>query len=459
MRYFTLDSPTLYRKAVILFIPFFFLSFSSDSAISSVPKKSFLSLIENDNTIALNENTSRSKILWSQQVSTRLKRPLWNIDPYNAGHFLMIPLQGAFSLNDLVQVSEFDSFFDKFSDEYSNDPSKYEMVSDQLSRLHFVYLASEYLALSKKNNKPVNEKLFRLVSYLSIHQWQKPAWQWKNIYNPSGVFDGGMAERLSWKLSTPKFDKKYHKAIIDEDLFLFAIAGNLKYLQLLDSGSDAIFNEILDFSTTVLSTRVKYASESSDRWLFQPGIWSEHPDYAYAAWENNLPNLPSRKTFSDIAGDSSHSHRWPVWLISIGRGFSVQKNISRVNLIAKLRKGLAEQFITKVLTEPSRDIPFYRTTNFMDGRNGVYRYKYHSTTNVDWVGYGPYGLSRTLSLGWWSLLPDSKMKAVHCYLAVNFSNPNTRRNQANFYKLSSGSDFDELINTVACQSNLHLLNF
>ena len=44
---------------------------------------------------------------------------------------------------------------------------------------------------------------------------------------------------------------------------------------------------------------------------------------------------------------------------------------------------------------------YYRTTNYMDGRNGLYRYNY--TTQQD-TAYLPYQLSGTITLGWWSFL-------------------------------------------------------
>jgi hypothetical protein len=41
-------------------------------------------------------------------------------------------------------------------------------------------------------------------------------------------------------------------------------------------------------------------------------------------------------------------------------------------------------------------------TNYMDGENGVYRYNY--VTQGVGNGYGPYELSGSFNLGWWSFL-------------------------------------------------------
>jgi hypothetical protein len=69
----------------------------------------------------------------------------------------------------------------------------------------------------------------------------------------------------------------------------------------------------------------------------------------------------------------------------------------------RLLQGMGRNFYSRVITEAAVGghlLP--AVTNYMDGRNGVYRYRYATTGSAG--GYGPYGLSGILVVGWWSLL-------------------------------------------------------
>ncbi len=83
-----------------------------------------------------------------------------------------------------------------------------------------------------------------------------------------------------------------------------------------------------------------------------------------------------------------------------------------------LREGLEKQFFNKVLVKPTKDFPFYRTTNFLDGNNGVYRWNYQSLGPNK--GYGPYELSGTLALGWWAFLESERVRALYRDLAQRY---------------------------------------
>jgi len=153
----------------------------------------------------------------------------------------------------------------------------------------------------------------------------------------------------------------------------------------------------------------------SKRWLFQPGVWIDHPDYAYSGWSEIKPNL-KKKPVSGIAWDTSHFHRFPLWLISLQKAYKEEPE--KAKFFQELRKGLAAQFFEKVLVAPSTEFPNYRTNNFMDSYNGIYRYGY--PTLGKGRGYGPYELSGTMLLGWWSFLPGENVKNVYCYISSRF---------------------------------------
>ena len=70
----------------------------------------------------------------------------------------------------------------------------------------------------------------------------------------------------------------------------------------------------MEMAFAVYSKYVVFPGDN--RWLFQPGVWRDHPDYLYAGNDNLGENLLPMPV-DDIAEDTSHSHRYPVWLESL----------------------------------------------------------------------------------------------------------------------------------------------
>lgn len=389
---------------------------------------------------------NREQQLWREVMTPLLTDQVWQevSSSYNAGHFLMVPLHGAFASGYQPGIDEFEEFFKRFTKEYS---TSYFKSLNRLSQLHFLYLASEYLVLVdlRKDRVPVQLVEILLNSLDSL--WNTPAWQWD-----SPPFAGGIAERLRWKLSNQIVSKSYYRAIIDEELFAFAIAANLKTI--LSDVSPSFIDEILNFAYAVLEKEAIFINTQSERWLFQPGVWSDHPDYAYAGWNVQSRHL-ARKPLPGIASDTSHSHRWPLWLVSLKRAFNAQNHQNRVEYIKKLQRGLASQFTEKVLVHPSEDFSNYRTTNFMDGLNGIYRYNYNDNAPL---GYAPYELSGTFLIGWWAFLPDDSVRDAYCYIGRSYP---LSDEELSIYRISSnmefsdlqvdGSSLRELINLLACK--------
>lgn len=392
------------------------------------------------------QTQNRQQQLWREVMDPLLTDRVWQegSSSYNAGHFLMLPLHGAFASGYQPGIDEFEDFFSRFTKEYS---TSYFKSLNRLSQLHFLYLASEYLVLVDQRKDPVPVQLVEILLNSLDSTWTTPAWQWD-----SPPFAGGIAERLRWKLSNQMVSKSYYRAIIDEELFAFAIAANLKTI--LRDVSPSFIDEILDIAYVVLEKEAIFIDTQSERWLFQPGVWSDHPDYAYAGW-NVQSRQPHRKPVPGIASDTSHSHRWPLWLVSLKRGFNAQNHPNRVEYIKKLQRGLASQFTEKVLVHPSEDFPNYRTTNFMDGLNGIYRYKYNDNAPL---GYGPYELSGTFLIGWWAFLPDDSIRETYCYIARSYP---LSDEELSTYRITSemkfsdvrvnGSSLRELINILACK--------
>ena len=397
--------------------------------------------------------TERTDFLWQNTIHKMLQEPLWRErDVYDTGHFLMIPLHSAFIFTNQSRINEFHQFFANFNKDY--EQSNFDSLNT-LSKLHFLYLASEYLVLCKKYKEPISEELLLLITTSLELIWKQPAWHWQVCKAPR--FEN-MLSRVEWKLQKQACSYSYCRAIIDEELFAFAIAADLKAI-LLDQ-SPVFIDKMLDTAYKVFKQKVVLLNTTSERWLFQPGVWTDHPDYAYAG-HNEIKIGLEKNPVPGIAEDTSHFHRFPLWLISLQTGFEVQRKQIEANYFKQLRYGLANQFLEEILVFPGDEFPNYRTTNFMNGHNGVYRYSY--ITQGEGKGYGPYELSGTLLLGWWSFLPDPKIKDVYCYISSSFPlseeeikiylGPDTTRDRHPLIKgrAQFESGLIELINRLACQ--------
>jgi hypothetical protein len=329
---------------------------------------------------------------------------------YNSGELLMVPLHAAFVLNDPQWEKEFADYFDhlaKFPDQQT------DVV---LSRLQFLYLASQFVVLAQtsghSNLIPAGLPEI-LMSEIRADWLENPAWQWERP-----PFKG-MRARIMWKLDNRKVEKSYFRAFLDEDFFLFAIAADLRTYENSSSVRPpwtAVLNDILDVTHVVCKQEIK--STPGGGWLLQPGVWIDHPDYAYAG--NRTPGSGMQKRPGPSAAwDSSHFLRFPLWMTSLMNAYP--KGGSENTFYSNLRKGLAEQFFSKVYVPPSVSFPCGRLNNFMDGSNGVYRWGYGSFGPNG--GYGPYQLSGSLALGWWAFLGTADSKALYRELARQYPWP------------------------------------
>ena len=353
----------------------------------------------------------KDKFLWNKTVKFYLKYPLWtDMYAYDAGHFLMVPLHAAFLNNQEVWQIQFAQHFQRFVKAYL----KY-VTRNRLSRLQYLYLASRFLVLAaeKKKQGLIPSQLHSILYTEIKNFWQKdPAWQWNRT-----PFLGGIRERVLWKLNHKNVKKSYYRAIIDETLFVFAIAADLyTYERLSGVKNSSILTDILNVAYRVFQQEVVYQPDGG--WLFQPGVWTDHPDYAYAGHKKKIPSMKPLP-IPGIAWDSSHSHRFPLWLTSLAGAYPPRSK--EYIFYNNLKKGLEKQFFGKVLVPPTKDFAGYRMRNFMDGRNGIYRWKYITLGKNN--GYGPYELSRTLLLGWWVFLGTSRIFKVYKDIANSYPLP------------------------------------
>lgn len=158
--------------------------------------------------------------LWNRTVFLYLQDKLWeNINIYDAGHYLMVPLHAAFLLGKEEWQRQFSDHFKKFMNHKENISGV-----NRLNKLHYYYLISRFIVLAKDYNKEelIPENLADFLYGEIMNIWYlEPAWQWGREPFPN------MEERIKWKLDNKNTKLSYYRAIIDEELFTFAIAADL----------------------------------------------------------------------------------------------------------------------------------------------------------------------------------------------------------------------------------------
>lgn len=347
--------------------------------------------------------------LWEVTFEEYLKDPLWiERDAYDAGHFLMVALHSAFLLDKRDWI---EAFHEQIAGFLRDGQEDYGELA-KLSKVHYLYFLSQYLVLegTAKEQYLMPESLPDFIHNELSGIWYQTVWRWNG-----GPFPGGMGERLIWKLETEDVEYEYYRGITDLELFAFAIAADLKAYNDFNSPNDgnSMLSEILEIAYRVFEQRGEFQADGG--WVFEPGVWAEHPDYAYAGHEFIAPDL-EEKIVPDIAWDSSHFARFPLWLNSILNACS--RDSRDYDLYLRTKCALAEQFHNIVLVPPTGDFGSYRTTNYMDGRNGVYRYSH--ATQGEGNGYGPWELSGKLLQGWWIFLDSGKEHEVYSHIAEQF---------------------------------------
>jgi hypothetical protein len=315
-------------------------------------------------------------------ASAYLSLDTWKVNErYSASHALMVPLHYAYKYNDKELRKDFESNIRRFK-KVSNNGINIKAKGERLSGIQYLFFLSEYAVLN--NDKELSAYLLK---YINEIWYDIPAWQWG-----SKPFKN-LKERLEWKLSTGK-EVGYKKIIIDEEFFSFGIAANLSKIY----PKDPTLKEINSYALEVFKQRSYFDEEG--RWLFDRGSYDDYKDHAYAGYENKSIN--EKKPLKNMVADSSHFFRIPKILLSLQNSYPV--NSYEFNLYKKIRKGLAKQFLEKVVTIKNNKIYL---TNYMDGRNGVYRWGYSSLGENR--GYGPYELTDSFGMGWWGFLQNKEV--------------------------------------------------
>lgn len=315
-----------------------------------------------------------------------LENNVWQKDQrYNISHFLMIPMFYAFEKNDEDLIRSYHKYIDSFYSQ-TNDQLNFEKNDLRVTETQFLYFLSTYAVLSKNKDPNYSKTVLKDIEKV----WYKtPAWQWgrKPFSN--------MKERLDWKLQASE-DVGYTRAIIDEELFILGAAANLSRIY----PDNPMLKEIDGYTVRIFKQRSYW---DKGRWLFDVGSWDNHPSFAYSGY-STTKNIVEKRPRKNTVGDSSHFFRMPILLWSFQRAFP--ENSAESDLFKNYRQGLEKQFFDKVVVRKNNKILL---SNFMDGTNGVYRWKYNGTGK----GYEAYGLTPSFGMGWWALLPGKRVQTLY----------------------------------------------
>ena len=355
--------------------------------------------------------------LWSLILAPILRSEPWrDASRYDAAHVLMLPLHAAFSHHFEMGERGFAEHFRRF-----HEVSRSVRLDrdSEVSWLQYLYLASRFAALSADHG---HRELVPKGLPLQLRKWVAELWQDHQARHwTQGPFHG-FGARVRWKLAASRpavWERSYPRAILDSEQFLFAIAADLRHYGRVTGSplaGDALLDSIADIALQVYRQRVVWGPAGG--WTFQPGVWRDHKDFRYACREDKSPDLRPC-ILADVAEDASHSHRSPLWLRSLADG-SPPASPERHYYLA-LADGLERQFFGRVLEPPSPEFDGWRLHNFMDGRNGIYRWGYASLGPEQ--GYGAFELSGTLLHGWWAFLPGERTRKLYQDLAERFPLP------------------------------------
>jgi hypothetical protein len=298
---------------------------------------------------------------WHSRFADLLDEPLWTpVNIYDAGHYLMVPLHTAFYFNNRKIIKDFSRQFENFMNFLNGRGLAFTGAGTQ-NNSQYAYLASRYLYLAHAFGYQdyVPNGLFKVLEDFVLDYSKKPGTWWKNQERAMTL-----DERYTFIMSDEATDFQYYKVIPDLHLFLSAIAADLVSVARKADMQTCRINEleyIVRRTYDLLKHEIVFLGQN-DRWLLQPGVWSDHRDYSYAGHNKVFEDMQP-KPIPDIAIDSSHFHRFPLFLISWQTAFNPAS--AEYKYFEKLRSGLVEQMITAVIMPPIREAS--RTTSACTG--------------------------------------------------------------------------------------------
>lgn len=191
----------------------------------------------------------------------------------------------------------------------------------------------------------------------------------------------------------------YCNVVLDVDLWIISgvleiIAAKSRYPDRIGLSDDqlASFKEYTQVGFELIEgilqdTKIKdFDGNEVTGVAIQPGAWTDHPDYQYAADTSISTGItPSKGSVEGISWDISHARRWVHILESmlenkhhIGSDFPDNSTMEK----------FANQVVYKIFNG-NFEYPLF--SNYFDGTNGWYRVNY---SRREGFGYRPYDLSK-----------------------------------------------------------------
>ncbi|MCA8999036.1 MAG: hypothetical protein KDA80_18695 [Planctomycetaceae bacterium] len=350
------------------------------------------------------------EMLWDSTVAPLLEEDLWYFDyRYDAANFLLVPMMHAFQNGNTERIQQFADHFARLV-EHGIERNG---ITGELSWFQYLSLPAKFIAEAGRHRR-TNMLPAGLVDYMYAELerfWhEEPAWHWSL---PSFA---NMQERLEWKLAATDLARSYHAAIIDHETFLMEIAADLRtYEQFTGTthADSASVTEILDVTYRVFEQRGTW---NNGEWSFQIGVWDDLIDFAYLSYDEVTDDLQPTPAV-DSAPDSAHAHRIPAVLASLLTAYPTAA--PEWSFYDQIRRGHESLFWNQVLIGPASDFQGYRMTNYMDGRNGLYRVGPRGALPGPFA-YEPYELSGRFLYGWWTLLGTNRIRETYAEQARLF---------------------------------------
>lgn len=331
-----------------------------------------------------------------------MEKKQWSIPRYlsNSSELLTVAMHYAYTSKDEKLMKYFKDQMDSVTLTEQQHLKSLNIYNFGLSRLTILHVFTQYLKLSTKYNGESATYPEGFIDFLNDELnlfWKIPNPGWPP-YNPNNP-DQTVSERVRWGLShyeSQVFDhEKYFYAINDDLWRFFGASGELKqYYNLTGKAPPSFIEEILDTAYDCFRRGGEFTDTGG--WIFQPGMWEKSADHKYAG-HKAIVNPLTPKIVSNIAWDTSHFSMMPGTLTSLQMSYG--KESPEYHFYKRIKSGLAHQFYSVV-------VKGNKTTNYMDGSNGIYRFRPHWND-----AYLPFELSGTLLFGRWVFLDSGKEEA------------------------------------------------
>lgn len=283
----------------------------------------------------------------------------------------------------------------------------YEARLETVQCASLIAAVAKQLVLSRGRLDAEERRLLQRAWPFLLGGLVRPYWTEVEAWHWSGAFPN-QAMRTRAKLdptTTPRLlGRGYYLGVLAEEMFLAAVAADLiaasvhgtpSAAPVLDAGSRSMLEEI----RALTERQLRAAFELGPALSFEPGVWSDHPEYAYAGCVSAaFPTAPCLR--DQVTWDVGHFMRMPHWLQSFRDSWP--QSAPEQTRYARLLVALAEHYARRIAAFDRDGRP--RLNNYIDGWNGWYRVGYQPEYRD--YGLGPHELTYHVALGLYYGLAD-----------------------------------------------------